>query len=62
VHLSTHGGGGGGGGTIEKDVSVSHVLDFFRDIENATGGGHDSLELARDINPLLPGTLYVNLG
>jgi hypothetical protein len=31
----------------------SHVLDFFRDIESATGGGaDDSLELARDINSI----------
>jgi hypothetical protein len=30
-----------------------HVLDFFRDIKNATAGGlADSLELARDINSI----------
>jgi hypothetical protein len=39
---------GGGGGDGEKDKKCQPCLDFFRDIENATGGGQtDSLELAR---------------
>jgi hypothetical protein len=36
----------------EGPENVSHVLDFFRDIENATGGRADSLEIARDINSI----------
>jgi hypothetical protein len=33
----------------EGQESVNHVLDFFHEIESATGGRSDSLELARDI-------------
>jgi hypothetical protein len=36
----------------EGQESVNHVLDFFHEIESATGGRSDSLEVAQDINSI----------